>query len=110
MSPKGLHAPPAFAATIIFTNAGTINALLPLLTANATVDMRSALVRLSANGDKKNVMIPVAQNSLRNPNPLPSNQARRHWKTFLSSNALIYVIATKRKKKSSPISPINSLI
>ena len=77
ISPKGLQAPPALAATTILTNAGTINFLLPSLTASATVDISRALVKLSATGERKKVMIPVAQNSDLKPNPLDNSQARR---------------------------------
>ena len=76
ISPKGLQAPPALAATTILTKAGTMNFLLPSLTANATVDMSRALVKLSASGDSKNVKIPVAQKSDLNPIPLDNNHAR----------------------------------
>ena len=89
MSPNGLHAPPALAATIIFTKAGTMNFPFPLLTASATVDISRALVRLSARGESKNVMSPVAQKSFLKPNPFCKSHARNTLKTFLSSIVLI---------------------
>jgi len=61
MSPKGLQAPPALAATTMLVKERTMNRELPPLTARATVDISRALVRLSASGERKKVIIPMAQ-------------------------------------------------
>ena len=59
MSPNGENAPPAFADTTILINPGTINPLLPCPATITTVPRISAVVKLSAIGDKKNAIIPV---------------------------------------------------
>src|SRR5690606_26685751 len=63
ISPKGLHAPPAFAATTMFIAPGTKNEALLLSIVIRTVDNIRAVVKLSATGDIKNANNPVAQNS-----------------------------------------------
>ena len=63
MSPNGLHAPPAFAATTIFIAPATRKFVLFLSIVKRTVDRISAVVRLSATGLMKNAKIPVSQNS-----------------------------------------------
>ena len=59
ISPNGENAPPAFADTTIFINPGTMNALLPRPATVTTVPKISAVVKLSAIGDKKNAITPV---------------------------------------------------
>ena len=65
MSPNGLKAPPALAATTILMqdNATNLGAAVPA--AMDTADITSAVVRLSANGEITNDKPPVSQNSLR---------------------------------------------
>ena len=63
ISPKGLNAPPAFAATTIFTQLILVKFLLPLPTAKTTAHIVKAVVKLSAIGDKKNDIKPVIQNN-----------------------------------------------
>ena len=63
ISPKGLKAPPAFAATTIFTQLILVKFLLPLPTAKTTAHIVKAVVKLSAIGDKKNDIKPVIQNN-----------------------------------------------
>ena len=63
ISPKGLNAPPALAATTIFIHAIEINFGLEAPTAITTAHRTSAVVRLSAKGDMKNAMTPVIQNN-----------------------------------------------
>ena len=101
MSPNGLNAPPALAATTMFAAAMATNRGCPLPTAITTAHITSAVVRLSAIGDRKKAMMPVIQNTFRRPNPRETSQARSHSKTFRSVIALMYVIATRRKKNSS---------
>src|SRR3954469_20281857 len=66
MSPNGLNAPPALAATTILIQAGTTNAGLPRPMVNATAPITRAVVRLSRMGDITNAMQPVIQNTARN--------------------------------------------
>ena len=61
MSPKGENAPPALAATTILTSAPTVAFLLCPTVAMATVPMTSAVVRLSARGERKNAIAPTVQ-------------------------------------------------
>ena len=63
MSPNGLNAPPAFAATTILTHAIPTNLGLEDPTANTTAQSTNAVVKLSANGERKNANIPVIQNN-----------------------------------------------
>ena len=58
ISPKGENAPPAFAATTMFISPGTIKALLPLPATITTVPRISAVVKLSAIGDRKKAITP----------------------------------------------------
>ena len=64
MSPNGLHAPPAFAATTMFIAPATIKFALFLSIVKSTVERMSAVVRLSATGLIKNAKTPVSQKSL----------------------------------------------
>ena len=63
MSPNGLNAPPAFAATTMFTKPIEINRALPAPTARTTAPITRAVVKLSAIGDIKNAITPVSQKS-----------------------------------------------
>ena len=66
MSPKGLKAPPAFAATTILIHAIPTNFGLDEPTASTTAQRTRAVVKLSANGDKKKARIPVIQKAAYN--------------------------------------------
>ena len=81
MSPKGLKAPPAFAATTILTQAMPIKRGLPRPTASTTAHITSAVVRLSMIGDRKKLMTPVIQKSWRKLKPLRTSQERSASKT-----------------------------
>ena len=63
ISPNGLKAPPAFAATTTLIRAGTVKRVSSLPTDMMTVPITSAVVRLSATGEIKKARIPVVQNS-----------------------------------------------
>ena len=63
ISPKGLHAPPALAATTIFMADGTRKSLFFASMVISTVESISAVVRLSAIGEIKNAKSPVIQKS-----------------------------------------------
>ena len=63
MSPKGLKAPPAFAATTILMHAIPTNFGFEAPTERTTAHITSAVVRLSAKGDRKNDSAPVIQKS-----------------------------------------------
>ena len=65
MSPKGLKAPPALAATTILIAPKLINWGLSLPTARSTAHNTNAVVKLSKTGDKKNAQNPVSQNKAR---------------------------------------------
>ena len=65
MSPKGLKAPPALAATTMLIQATVTNFRLSPPTAIATVDINRAVVRLSAIGDITNARPPVSQKMVR---------------------------------------------
>ena len=62
MSPNGLKAPPALAATTMLMQARLTNLGLPLPTARTTAHIINAVVRLSAIGDIKKAKRPVIQN------------------------------------------------
>ena len=62
ISPNGLKAPPAFAATTMLIQAIPIKAGLSAPTAITTAHIISAVVKLSATGEIKNARIPVNQN------------------------------------------------
>lgn len=62
ISPKGLKAPPALAATTTLTHAMTTNLVLDLPADIITVDISKAVVRLSAKGERQNEITPVIQN------------------------------------------------
>ena len=63
ISPNGDHAPPAFAETTILIAPGTKKSNLFFSIVIKTVAKISAVVKLSAIGDKKNAIRPVAQNN-----------------------------------------------
>ena len=65
MSPKGLKAPPALAATTTLMHAITTKGRLAAPIATTTVAIKSAVVRLSAIGERTNAMPPVTQKILR---------------------------------------------
>jgi hypothetical protein len=65
MSPNGLNAPPAFAATTKLMQASKTNFVLLPPTANTTAPISKAVVRLSAIGDMKKASKPVTQNKAR---------------------------------------------
>src|SRR5688572_4120659 len=88
MSPKGLKAPPALAATTILMQAGTRNLGLPRPTLNMTAPITSAVVRLSRMGDSTKADSPVSQNMLGNEKRLATIQDRKAAKTFRSSSTL----------------------
>ena len=89
ISPKGLNAPPEFAATTTLIQPSTTKVRLDPPTAITTVAMSSAVVRLSATGDNTNARAPVTQNSLRNENRWFSNHDRSTSNTPRSSMVLI---------------------
>ena len=74
MSPKGLNAPPALAATTTLMQAALMNRPLPAPMAITTAPITSAVVRLSATGEMKNASMPVSQNTARKDRP---NETRR---------------------------------
>ena len=84
MSPNGLKAPQALAATTIFIHPIDKNLLFPFPHAIKTEHITSAVVKLSAIGDKKNVIIAVSKNNCLKLNPLETNLYRIKSKTFLS--------------------------
>lgn len=61
MSPKGLNAPPALAATTILTQAIVTNCGLAAPIVKTTVHMIKAVVKLSATGEMQKANIPVIQ-------------------------------------------------
>ena len=65
MSPNGLNAPPAFAATTMLMQARATNFGSSRPTASTTAHITSAVVRLSISGDRQNASAPVVQNSAR---------------------------------------------
>jgi hypothetical protein len=65
MSPNGLNAPPALAATTIFMQDSATKRGAPAPTAMTTAHMTRLVVRLSATGEMKNASAPVIQNSIR---------------------------------------------
>ena len=65
MSPNGLKAPPALAATTILMQPRATNFGLSEPTANTTAPINSAVVKLSAIGERKKANTPVIQNSFR---------------------------------------------
>ena len=81
-SPKGLNAPPEFAATTMFTQHIATYSGSPLPTAETTAPIRTAVVRLSAIGDSQKATVPVTQKQLRYENPLSCNQERMRAKTL----------------------------
>src|SRR5699024_9357107 len=63
ISPKGLKAPPALAATTMFTQLMAINLPCPSATFMITAHMSNTVVKLSATGEMKKAKIPVIQNN-----------------------------------------------
>ena len=59
ISPNGLKVPPAFAATTIFIQPIEMNLALPFPHAITTEHITRAVVKLSAIGERKKVIIPV---------------------------------------------------
>src|SRR5688572_3536121 len=86
MSPNGLNAPPAFAATTTLIQAGAVNSALPRPTVTTTAPITNAVVRLSSTGDRKNAIAPVVQNTARNDKPRATSHVRSAANTFRSSN------------------------
>ena len=64
MSPNGLNAPPAFAATTMLMQASVTKRGAPAPTAMTTAPMTSAVVRLSATGEMKKASTPVSPEQL----------------------------------------------
>ena len=65
MSPNGLKAPPALAATTVETAVMVTKRGLSRPKARTTAPITSAVVRLSSTADRKKAKIPVSQNSRR---------------------------------------------
>ena len=65
ISPKGLNAPPALAATTILMQASETKRGLSEPTDMTTAHMIKAVVKLSAIGEIINARIPVTQNNMR---------------------------------------------
>ena len=84
MSPKGLKAPPAFAATTILIQPSDKNLPFPLPQASRIEHITKAAVKLSAIGDKKKVIMPVNINNCLKLNPFDINLYLITSKTFLS--------------------------
>ena len=101
ISPKGLNAPPAFAATTILIQAMAMNLVLLPPTATATAAINRAVVRLSAIGDITKASPPVIQKILRSEKPCVTSQTRRTSNTPRSSIVLMKVIAANRNRNSS---------
>ena len=89
MSPNGLKAPPALAATTMLIQASSTKRWLSPPTASTTAHISKAVVRLSAMGEMKKASRPVIQNRLRKPKPLRTSQVRRASNTRRSSMALM---------------------
>ncbi|MNJ64413.1 hypothetical protein D3C77_603610 [compost metagenome] len=89
MSPKGLKAPPALAATTMLMQARLMKRRSPLATLSTTVHIRSAVVRLSTTGEMKKARNPVSQNRVRRLSPARTRRARRAANSNLSSMALM---------------------
>ena len=89
MSPNGLQAPPALAATTMLMQATATKPGYPRPTAMATEAMTRAVVMLSATGEMKNARMPVNQNRVRNENPRDTSQPRRALNTPRSSRVLM---------------------
>ena len=73
MSPNGLKAPPALAATTIFIQPIEINLEFPFPQAITTEHITRAVVKLSAIGERKKVIIPVKMKSCLKLKPLDVN-------------------------------------
>ena len=89
ISPKGLKAPPALAATTILIQETAMNEGLPAPTDRTTAPINSAVVKLSAIGDRKKAIKPVIQNNARLPNFRLTSQERSASNTFRSVIALM---------------------
>ena len=81
ISPNGLNAPPALAATTTLMQATTTNFGRSRPTASATAPRMRAVVRLSAIGEMTNASPPVIQKIARRLNPRPASCERRAAKT-----------------------------
>ena len=101
ISPNGLNAPPAFAATTTLTHPMTTKRRFRPPTAMTTVAISKAVVRLSATGDRMKDSTPVAQKSFLSDMRWRNNHARNVSKIPRSSMVLMYVIAASRNRKSS---------
>ena len=101
ISPKGLKAPPAFAATTIFIHASATNFVCPTPTAITTAHISNAVVKLSAIGEIKKERTPVIRKTFLKLKLRATSQARRYSNTFRSVMVLIKVIATSKNMKSS---------
>ena len=109
ISPKGLNAPPALAATTVLIQHIFIN-LLSLLKDVITEHIIKAVVKLSAIGDKKNDNIPVNQYIFLYDSFFLIIIDFNSSNIFLSFMEFIYVIVTKRNKNNSAYSNILFLI
>ncbi len=101
MSPNGLKAPPALAATTILIQARAMKRWSLPPTDITTVDINNAVARLSATGDIKKAIPPVIQNICRRENPWLTSQARSTSKIPRSSMVLMKVMAANRNRNSS---------
>gem|GEM_PF-3186778 len=109
ISQKGLHTPHAFAATTILIAEGIRNQR-SLEIVNITVANISAVVRLSATGERKNARNHTIQNNCLYVYPLCTSSCLITENTLLSISTSIKVIATSRKKNTSEISKISFLV
>ena len=89
MSPNGLKAPPALAATTMLMQATVMNCVLLPPTAMTTVAISRAVVRLSATGEMKNASRPVIQKTARSEKPRVTSQTRSASNTPRSSMVLM---------------------
>ena len=104
ISPNGLHAPPAFAATTIFTQPTATTCGLSFATATNTAAINRAVVRLSAIGEIKNANTPVIQKIQYSDKPFETNQARNAPNKLRSSKVFTKVIAANKNSISLPYS------
>ena len=89
ISPNGLNAPPALAATTMLIQANAINFVFLPPTFMTIAHINNAVVKLSAIGEMKKARIPVNQKIKRNVKPLLTIHARRESNNLRSSIALI---------------------
>mmetsp|Transcript_47227 Transcript_47227/g.75623 ORF Transcript_47227/g.75623 Transcript_47227/m.75623 type:complete len:251 (+) Transcript_47227:105-857(+) len=100
-SPKGEKAPPALAATTMFTQHIATYSCSPWPRLETTAPISTAVVRLSAMGESQKAIRPVIQKHERYENPPSTSHMRMRANTLSCCMVLMNVMAHSKNRNTS---------